>query len=151
MYKRQDAQLAEVRARPLVLAEDEDSEGVKASDVKRLVEEYKDAPPVPRERLDDLLKSLRATTEAPSQLALALKDAEMIRDERRRVDERATPRRDYQTFGDEIHAVMERRSEENPFARDDDRLEDALLEASLRAEQALRNSDAVLARSSVAE
>ena len=145
-----DAQLAEVRARPLVLAEDEDSEGVKASDVKRLVEEYRDAPPVPRERLDDLLKSLRAT-EAPSQLALALKDAEMIRDERRRVDERATPRRDYQTFGDEIHAVMERRSEENPFARDDDRLEDALLEASLRAEQALRNSDAVLARSSVAE
>ena len=145
-----DAQLAEVRARPLVLAEDEDSEGVKASDVKRLVEEYRDAPPVPRERLDDLLKSLRAT-EAPSQLALALKDAEMIRDEKRRVDERATPRRDYQTFGDEIHAVMERRSEENPFARDDDRLEDALLEASLRAEQALRNSDAVLARSSVAE
>ena len=145
-----DAQLAEVRARPLVLAEDEDSEGVKASDVKRLVEEYRDAPPVPRERLDDLLKSLRAT-EAPSQLALALKDAEMIRDEKRRVDERATPRRDYQTFGDEIHAVMERRSEENPFARDDDRLEDALLEASLRAERALRNSDAVLARSSVAE
>ena len=145
-----DAQLAEVRARPLVLAEDEDSEGVKASDVKRLVEEYRDAPPVPRERLDDLLKSLRAT-EAPSQLALALRDAEPIRDERRRVDERATPRRDYQTFGDEIHAVMERRSEENPFARDDDRLEDALLEASLRAEQALRNSDAVLARSSVAE
>ena len=80
-----------------------------------------------------------------------MKAAEMIRDERRRVDERATPRRDYQTFGDEIHAVMERRSEENPFARDDDRLEDALLEASLRAEQALRNSDAVLARSSVAE
>ena len=37
------------------------------------------------------------------------------------------------------------------FARDDDRLEDALLEASLKAEQALRNSDAVLARSSVAE
>ena len=120
------------------------------SDVKKLVEEYKDAPQVPRERLDDLLKSLRAT-EAPSQLALALKDAEMIRDERRRVDERATPRRDYQTFGDEIRAVMERRSEENPFARDDDRLEDALLEASLKAEQALRNSDAVLARSSVAE
>ena len=145
-----DAQLAEVRARPLVLAEDEDSEGVTPSDVKKLVEEYKDAPPVERSRLDDLLKSLRAT-EAPSQLALALKDAEMIRDERRRVDERATPRRDYQTFGDEIHAVMERRSEENPFARDDDRLEDALLEASLRAEQALRNSDAVLARSSVAE
>ena len=29
--------------RPLVLAEDEDSEGVKASDVKRLVEEYRDA------------------------------------------------------------------------------------------------------------
>ena len=139
-----------MRARPPVLAEDEDSEGVKASDVKKLVEEYKDAPPVPRERLDDLLKSLRAT-EAPSQLALALKDAEAIRDEKRRVDERATPRRDYQTFGDEIHAVMERRSEENPFARDDDRLEDALLEASLRAEQALRNSDAVLARSSVAE
>ena len=71
---------------------------------------YKRQPPVPRERLDDLLKSLRAT-EAPSQLALALKDAEMIRDEKRRVDERATPRRDYQTFGDEIHAVMERRSE----------------------------------------
>ena len=46
---------------------------------------------------------------------------------------------------------MARRSEENPFARDDDRLEDALLEASLKAEQALRNSDAVLARSSVAE
>ena len=145
-----DAQLAEVRARPLVLAEDEDSEGVTPSDVKKLVEEYKDAPPVPRERLDDLLKSLRAT-EAPSQLALALKDAEMIRDERRRVDDRATPRRDYRTFGDEIRAVMERRSEENPFARDDDRLEDALLEASLKAEQALRNSDAVLARSSVAE
>jgi len=115
-----------------------------------LVEEYKDAPPVPRERLDDLLKSLRAT-EAPSQLALALKDAEMIRDERRRVDDRATPRRDYRTFGDEIRAVMARRSEENPFARDDDRLEDALMEASLKAEQALRNSDAVLARSSVAE
>ena len=93
-----DAQLAEVRARPLVLAEDEDSEGVKASDVKRLVEEYRDAPPVPRERLDDLLKSLRAT-EAPSQLALALKDAEMIRDEKRRVDERATPRRDYKRSG----------------------------------------------------
>ena len=145
-----DAQLAEVRARPLVLAEDEDSEGVTPSDVKKLVEEYKDAPPVPRERLDDLLKSLRAT-EAPSQLALALKDAEMIRDEKRRVDERATPRRDYRTFGDEIRAVMARRSEENPFARDDDRLEDALLEASLKAEQALRNSDAVLARSSVAE
>jgi len=145
-----DAQLAEVRARPLVLAEDEDSEGVTPSDVKKLVEEYKDAPPVPRERLDDLLKSLRAT-EAPSQLALALRDAEMIRDERRRVDERATPRRDYRTFGDEIRAVMARRSEENPFARDDDRLEDALLEASLKAEQALRNSDAVLARSSVAE
>ena len=145
-----DAQLAEVRARPLVLAEDEDSEGVTPSDVKKLVEEYKDAPPVPRERLDDLLKSLRAT-EAPSQLALALKDAEMIRDERRRVDDRATPRRDYRTFGDEIRAVMARRSEENPFARDDDRLEDALLEASLKAEQALRNSDAVLARSSVAE
>ena len=145
-----DAQLAEVRARPLVLAEDEDSEGVTPSDVKKLVEEYKDAPPVPRERLDDLLKSLRAT-EAPSQLALALKDAEMIRDERRRVDERATPRRDYRTFGDEIRAVMARRSEENPFARDDDRLEDALMEASLKAEQALRNSDAVLARSSVAE
>ena len=29
-----DAQLAEVRAQPLVLAEDEDSEGVKASDVE---------------------------------------------------------------------------------------------------------------------
>ena len=92
-----------------------------------------DRPPRPQvlaRRRSVLLEAFVSTRgfelEAPSQLALALKDAEMIRDERRRVDERATPRRDYQTFGDEIHAVMERRSEENPFARDDDRLEDAL-------------------------
>ena len=120
-----DAQLAAAeRARPLVLAEDEDSEGVKASDVK------------PRSRnIGTRLRTRRAARRSSKSAArhrgavaaaLALKDAADPGREaaRRRAGDAA---RDYQTFGDEIHAVMERRSEENPFARDDDRLEDALL------------------------
>lgn len=151
-----DARLAEVRAKPLVLLDDEDEEmqndydlgqggGTTPSEVKRLVEEFRDVPnDVPRERLDELLASLRDDGEAPSQLALALRDAAAIRHEKRGDDARTPPRRDYQTFGGETYGADLRR-------RDAEGLEDALLEASLKAEQALRHSDEVLARSGLAE
>ena len=150
-----DARLAEVRAKPLVLLDDEDEEmqndydlgqgrGTTPSEVKRLVEEVRDVPnDVPRERLDELLASLRDDGEAPSQLAIALRDAAAIRHEKRGDDARTTPRRDYQTFGGETYGADLRR-------RDAEGLEDALLEASLKAEQALRHSDEVLARSGLA-